>query len=410
MLLIFFMARRPYAIHSLKAVKPFYILGLLVVLPLMFSLTPFRLSHAGSLTTSNKKSDIKKDQIRQIETDLSREREQFLIFGTKEKNLLRQLTDIEKEITKKRELLKELKGKIDHNKKELKRQQGRLRRLESSLNEMKERLGQRLIAFYKHAKRGYVQLLATSKDLGQLRKRMKYLHIIMREDQQLLKEMVDVQLRIKRGISRKRERLAIIDTLKSTEVRRMQSLRERLDKKVILLMKIHKEREFYETAVKELQSAAQNLRETLLNLERIEEKRRLQLSGFKDSKGELPLPFDGEIIKSNHPPGYKNLNIHRGIYIKGPLGAGVKAIFLGRVDFSGWLKGYGQTIVINHGSRFFTISACLSQRNKEVGDMVERGEVIGLLGQADTFSGPSLYFEMRRAGINLDPRKWLKVD
>ena len=112
------MARRLSAINFLKEVKLFYILGLLVVFPLMFSLTAFQLSHAGSLTTSNKKSDIKKDQIRQIETDLSREREQFLIFGTKEKNLLRQLTNIEKEITKKRELLKELKGKIDRNKKE----------------------------------------------------------------------------------------------------------------------------------------------------------------------------------------------------------------------------------------------------------------------------------------------------
>ena len=108
------------------------------------------------------------------------------------------------------------------------------------------------------------------------------------------------------------------------------------------------------------------------------------------------------------PPGLKDT--HKGIFIKGPIGAEVKAIFPGRVDFSGWLKGYGQIIVINHGSRFFTLSAQLSERDKEKGDMVKKGDVIGLLGQTGSSLGPSLYFEIRRRGENLNPFDWLKVN
>jgi septal ring factor EnvC (AmiA/AmiB activator) len=207
-----------------------------------------------------------------------------------------------------------------------------------------------------------------------------------------------------------RERLAIINSLKKAENSKIRSIKEHLDKKVILLMKIHKEREFYETAVKELQLAAKNLKETLLNLALNDKKKKLLPTGFARSKGKLPLPFNGKIMKNNHSLGPEILSIKRGIFIAGPMGARVKAVFPGRVDFSGLIKGYGETVVINHGSRFFTISAHLAHRNKEVGEMVERGDVIGLLGQADTFSGSRLYFEMRRAGINLDPLKWLKVD
>ena len=124
----------------------------------------------------------------------------------------------------------------------------------------------------------------------------------------------------------------------------------------------------------------------------------------------MPLPCEGKIRKNNKLIGLNVAHTGNGIYIEGPSGTGVKATFPGRVDFSGWLKGYGQVIVINHGSRFFTISAHLSQRDMEEGDMVRKGEAIGLLGQTGSLAGPGLYFEIRRGGVNLDPLEWLKVD
>ena len=79
------------------------------------------------------------------------------------------------------------------------------------------------------------------------------------------------------------------------------------------------------------------------------------------------------------------------------------------MDYSGWLKGYGQIIVINHGSRYFSVFAHLLRRDKVEGDMVEGGEVIGLLGDTESLTGPRLYFEIRKGSRNLDPSEWLKV-
>jgi len=390
----------------LQKLKSTHLLSPLIYLALILTLILLESSHAGKKS----ESDIKEKQIKQIETDLSREKEQFLKYGIEEKNLLGQLNHIEKQIDVKSKLLKEIKEKIDLTRADLKRRQERLKRLEDSLSEVEERLGKRLVAFYKHAKRGYVELLATSSDLDQLTRRMKYLRVIMNEDQRLLQHMASVQMNIKQEISQIEEKVAIIDRMEKAEKSRFLSLKEELDKKVIILMNIHKEREFYETAVKELQVAAKDLKETLLNLDRSQEKKKELPSGFAKSKGKLPLPFKGKIIKNHKPLGAEFHKTHKGIFIEGPLGAQVKAVFPGRVDFSGWLKGYGQTIVINHGSRFFTISAHLSQREKQGSDMVEKGEVIGLLGETGSFSGPRLYFEIRRAGTNLDPLKWVKVN
>jgi septal ring factor EnvC (AmiA/AmiB activator) len=91
------------------------------------------------------------------------------------------------------------------------------------------------------------------------------------------------------------------------------------------------------------------------------------------------------------------------------MGAEVEAVYSGRVDYSGRLKGYGEIIVINHGTRFFSVYAHLSKREKDKGDLVGKREVIGLLGETGSLSGPGLYFEIRRGGKPLDPLKWLKV-
>jgi septal ring factor EnvC (AmiA/AmiB activator) len=97
------------------------------------------------------------------------------------------------------------------------------------------------------------------------------------------------------------------------------------------------------------------------------------------------------------------------VVIEGRPGAEVRAVYAGRVDFSGSLKGYGEIVVINHGSRYFTVSAQLAQRRKQEGEMVKAGEMIGSLGRTNSPRESRLYFEIRKGGGNLDPLRWLKV-
>jgi septal ring factor EnvC (AmiA/AmiB activator) len=79
------------------------------------------------------------------------------------------------------------------------------------------------------------------------------------------------------------------------------------------------------------------------------------------------------------------------------------------VDYSGLLKGYGEILILNHGSRFFTIHAHITQRQKQAGEVVEAGEVICLAAKSDAHPKPRLYFEIRRGSKSLDPFEWLQV-
>jgi len=359
-------------------------------------------------------SDKKQHQIKQIETDLSHEKEQFLEFDQKEKGLLDQLSAIEKEVNEKRMILRQLDEDIQTAEEELEKQREKLKNIEISYNRMKGLLNKRLSAFYKYAGRGYLRVFTDANDLSQLNHMIKYLTVILDKDLMLIRQASKEHQDYKQQVSVVEKKIKTISDIKEEESQNISSLKVEVEKKVVLLSRVHKEKEFYETAVIELGSAAEGLKNTITDLDNRENKKKEKTtalpSGFAALKGKLPLPVKGKIFKGNRQSGGKILNSLKGVYISGSFGADVKSIYQGRVDYSGQLKGYGQVIVINHGERFFTISAYLARRNKNEGEIVEKGETIGVVGEAGLLAGPALYFEMRKGEMILDPLKWLKVN
>jgi septal ring factor EnvC (AmiA/AmiB activator) len=348
----------------------------------------------------------KKEQIEKIEKNLNHEREQLLKVDEKEEKLLEELSPLEKEIEDKRKTLKNLEEKVSSTKEDLRENQAKVNQLEQSLKELENRLGKRLDAFYRYAKRAYIRLLATADGLDTLRKRFKYLRGLMGEDLALLQETADLRKRYREEISSVEEKLLDLDRLEKEESARVAEVKEDIDKKVVLLMRTHKEKEFLETGVKELELGSQMLKDTLIQIEKRDEKRTEIPSDFANARGKLPMPLEGRILRE----GASSQSGLKGITIEGRPGADVRAVYAGRIDFSGSLKGYGEIVVINHGSRYFTVSARLAQRKKEEGEMVKAGEVIGSLGRAPSARDARLYFEIRKGGGNLDPLRWLKLD
>ena len=134
---------------------------------------------ARSFTAEEAGKEKRKDQMEPIKLDLDREKEKYLKFDLKEKSILDQLSDIEKDISEKRNILRQLGEKIRSSKKELEKHRAELAQLETSLMHMESLLEKRIVAFYKNAKRGYLKILATTDDLDKLNHSMKYLREIM---------------------------------------------------------------------------------------------------------------------------------------------------------------------------------------------------------------------------------------
>jgi murein DD-endopeptidase MepM/ murein hydrolase activator NlpD len=98
---------------------------------------------------------------------------------------------------------------------------------------------------------------------------------------------------------------------------------------------------------------------------------------------------------------------HTGVDLKAHLGDSIRASQDGRVIYSGWLKGYGRTLVLRHTDGFTTRYAHCSALLKKRGDRVRRGERIARVGSSGMSTGPHVHFEVRQYGKPLNPLRYL---
>ena len=117
------------------------------------------------------------------------------------------------------------------------------------------------------------------------------------------------------------------------------------------------------------------------------------------------FPVDGIITSRYGPrldPYTKTIKFHKGIDIAAPVGTPVKSVMDGKVIFTGWIRGYGEIVIIKNGN-LITKYAHNSKILVKKGDFVKKGEIIAEVGKTGRATGPHLHFEVVLNGRNVDP-------
>lgn len=127
---------------------------------------------------------------------------------------------------------------------------------------------------------------------------------------------------------------------------------------------------------------------------------------FAKLRGKLRMPVKGELVasfgsKRNDGPSWK------GLFIKAGEGTDVKAAADGVVIFADWMRGFGNLLIIDHGSQYMTIYGNNQSLLKRPGDKVKIGEVVAAAGNSGGNEHSGLYFEMRHQGRAIDPLVWI---
>jgi murein DD-endopeptidase MepM/ murein hydrolase activator NlpD len=78
------------------------------------------------------------------------------------------------------------------------------------------------------------------------------------------------------------------------------------------------------------------------------------------------------------------------------------------VIYTGWFKGYGNLIIMDHGNEYYTLYAHIADIEAKEGEDVRQGQRIGTVGDTGSLAGPRLYFEVRYQGKPQDPEQWLR--
>jgi len=114
-------------------------------------------------------------------------------------------------------------------------------------------------------------------------------------------------------------------------------------------------------------------------------------------------PISGFISQHSGAKGLFVTKSHHGIDIVAKEKEPILAAASGVVVFSGWTYEYGNQIILYHGDDYFTLYGHNNQNFKSQLEIVERGEVIGLVGSTGISSGPHLHFEVWKEFEPMDP-------
>jgi len=108
-----------------------------------------------------------------------------------------------------------------------------------------------------------------------------------------------------------------------------------------------------------------------------------------------------------NPFGGRGSEFHSGLDLRAPSGTAIRAAGGGTVVSAGWQGGYGLTVVIDHGHGYRTLYAHNSTNLVQVGQRVERGDIIARVGTTGRVTGAHVHFEVIRNGTQVNPRPYM---
>jgi murein DD-endopeptidase MepM/ murein hydrolase activator NlpD len=127
-------------------------------------------------------------------------------------------------------------------------------------------------------------------------------------------------------------------------------------------------------------------------------------AGSGVSASGLVWPVSGPITS---PFGWRWGRMHEGVDIGASTGTPIHAAASGTVIYAGWMSGYGNLVVVDHGNGLSTAYGHQSAIAVGNGSSVGQGQTIGYVGCTGHCFGPHLHFEVRVNGSPVDPLRYL---
>jgi len=361
---------------------------------------------------SSSRGDLlkKEKSLEDVRRQIREEKRNIRDIAGKETGILGELERIDRNLASKRDELNSIENSLVRLRKDINYSTFHMQRLEAERKALGERLKDRMRAMYRMRNDGVLNVLFSSDKEGgaDLGRRTKYLTLIMDRDRALMEalrrnlERISAEKKRYEGLKVRLEAEKRGAALKKAEAEGLRA------EKTALLDGVKIEKEKSQSVVKELEEAAVELSTLIRQLKTEEEAP--QANGFSTMKGSLPMPVEGSVVsyygKVKHPK-FNTVTFNNGIIIEAPSGSPVKSVYGGKVVYSGWLKGYGQIMIIEHGGGFYTLFAHLQKALKEKGESVSSGEGIALVGDSGPEPSSGLYFEIRERGVPKDPLSWL---
>jgi len=361
------------------------------------------------------------DAINALKTEIKQLRFKIKTAESREKSAASRISSLDEEISLTAKLIQSLNNEEIKTRKRILELKSDILKNENELDALRLRYKERVVNTYRKGRLTDLERVFSSTTWRQAMYRTHYLKIISDIEKKLSKQIENLLIQISQqkleleaalrdNLKLTRDKEQQINSYRDMRIDREKELnRIRNDKKALSSYVTEKE-----AGVKQLENIIKKVLEDKARFERElrirQQQEALKTKSFKSLKGQLPWPAKGRIIARfgrQWNPKLKTTTENPGIDIKGKPGSAIRTVLGGVVTTITYIRGYGTTIIIDHGGGFYTVYSHISDIQVTVDSQVRNGDVIAYMGDSGSINGSKLHFEIWGKGQKLNPEKWL---
>jgi septal ring factor EnvC (AmiA/AmiB activator) len=278
----------------------------------------------------------------------------------------------------------------------------RMSALDASEKKQAPELRARLVEIYKLGQGRYLRMVLSTADLRQLGQSARTVAALAKLDRERIASHARTLDELKRERKALQSRRAELAVLHGAAEKAHAAAQRAEQAKNELIRDIDRKRDLNAQLAGELQAAQQRLQAALRDLGGAAQAVEAAALPLKPFRGDLDWPAAGIVMRR-----FARGSASNGIEIGADEGAAARAVHDGTVAFAGSFAGFGNLVILDHGSQSFSLYGDLLDIAVKKGAHVDHGEPVGTVGP--TSSGANgLYFELRVDGQPVDPLQWLK--
>jgi len=359
------------------------------------------------------------DRLRQEIEDF---RHRIKSTANQEKSAQTKIQELDEEIALVRNLLYRLRKEEKSKVSAIEKAETLILSKEKEFNELRDKYAQRVVNIYKTGRPTELEMIINRESWRDRVYREEYLQVISQHDRELASLMqkaiaeIDVE---RKSLERALADIRKIDTEKTAQKAWLEKKRRMRNRELANLKR--SKQELYQE-LEDRQEAARQMEAIIARLEREKEERMKELERrrredallaageFSAMKGSLPWPVVGSIISrfgSHKNPTLKTITENTGVDIGSDAGNEVYAVFSGIVTTVTYIRGYGNTVIIDHGGGFYSVYTHVEDVEVAENAYVQARQVIAHVGKPDTGNSPRLHFEIWGNREKLNPEHWL---
>ena len=321
-------------------------------------------------------------------------------------NLSEKLRVLQEEVDIATAEYKDVKGRLDKVQSDIIDNTELLEKTEKELNAKNKILAKRVKDIYINGQISYVDVLFGAKDFSDFLTRMDILKRIIKHDYDLImKVKADRDIVVNTRAKLEQDK-ADVELLVADAAIKQQNMLDKKQAQQVLLNKAEYDREVSQQAYEEIMAASEEITRMIQRSQMISS----GFAGGGSGSGAMIWPLSGPITSEfgwrTHPI-FGTQRYHSGLDIGGDYGLPIAAAASGVVIHAGWISGYGNTVIIDHGGGITTLYGHNESLLVGVGESVAQGQTIAMCGSTGNSTGPHCHFEVRENGEPVSPYSYL---